>query len=168
VKLIKSPEGKVLFQGEPVHVGHLPVSQETLDLVKKGLREVVAGQHGTARKYAYLPDIEISGKTGTAQLLSRKEDTVQEDEEAEAEEDGEEEEETTTYEDHAWFVAYAPSQHPRIAISVIVEHGEHGSSAAAPIAREIIQAYLGEETEGETVAVVDSEWGEGDGHEHEM
>ena len=38
---------------------------------------------------------------------------------------------------HAWFVSYAPSSDPKIAISVIVEHGEHGSSAAAPIAREL-------------------------------
>ena len=43
---------------------------------------------------------------------------------------------------HAWFVAYAPSDNPKIAVSVIVENGEHGSSAAAPIAREIIKAYL--------------------------
>jgi penicillin-binding protein 2 len=45
---------------------------------------------------------------------------------------------------HAWFVAYAPAVSPRIAVAVIVEHGEHGSSAAAPIARDIIKAYLGD------------------------
>ena len=47
------------------------------------------------------------------------------------------------HKDHAWFVAYAPSVDPQIAIAVIVEHGEHGSSAAAPIASEMIRAYLG-------------------------
>ena len=47
--------------------------------------------------------------------------------------------------DHAWFVAYAPANHPRISVVVIVEHGEHGSSAAAPIAREMIKTYLSEE-----------------------
>jgi len=165
VKAIKSPEGEVLFQSEPVNAGRLPVSQETLALVKKGLREVVAGQRGTAHAI-YLPDIEISGKTGTAQVISRQEDTPQEDEEAEAEEDGEVEGATTTYKDHAWFVAYAPSQAPRIAVAVIVEHGEHGSSAAAPIAGEIIQTYLGEGTEGEMVAVMDS--GESGEDEHEL
>ena len=44
--------------------------------------------------------------------------------------------------DHAWFVAYAPCQNPAIAVAVIVEHGEHGSSAAAPVAAEIIRTYL--------------------------
>jgi penicillin-binding protein 2 len=43
---------------------------------------------------------------------------------------------------HAWFVAYAPSADPKIAVAVVVEHGEHGSGAAAPIAREVIKAYL--------------------------
>ena len=44
--------------------------------------------------------------------------------------------------DHAWFVAYAPETDPKIAVSVIVEHGEHGSSTAAPIAAEMIRFYL--------------------------
>ncbi|MCG6972099.1 MAG: penicillin-binding protein 2, partial [Desulfobacterales bacterium] len=47
------------------------------------------------------------------------------------------------FEPHAWFVAYAPSDNPKIAVSVIIEHGGHGSSAAAPIAKEIIETYLG-------------------------
>jgi penicillin-binding protein 2 len=43
---------------------------------------------------------------------------------------------------HAWFVSYAPSVDPQIAVAVFVEHGGHGSTAAAPIAREIIRTYL--------------------------
>ena len=49
---------------------------------------------------------------------------------------------------HAWFVAYAPSINPKIAVAVIVEHGEHGSSAAAPIARDIIKTYLKKDESG--------------------
>jgi len=45
---------------------------------------------------------------------------------------------------HAWFVAYAPSVDPQIAVSVIVEHGSHGSSTAAPIARDVIKTYFGQ------------------------
>jgi penicillin-binding protein 2 len=149
VRTIKSAEGEVLFQSEPVHVGRLPVSQETLAIVKKGLREVVAGEHGTAHDYAYLPEIEISGKTGSAQVVGRKEET----EKGEAEED---EEDEITLKDHAWFVAYAPSDQPTIAVAVFVEHGDHGSWVS-PIAKEIIQAYLGEAGGGEMVAVVDSD-----------
>jgi len=47
---------------------------------------------------------------------------------------------------HAWFVSYAPSSDPKIAVSVIIEHGGHGSSAAAPIARELIKCYLNPES----------------------
>jgi len=49
---------------------------------------------------------------------------------------------------HAWFTAYAPSDDPRIAVTVIVEHGEHGSSAAAPIAKELIKKYLSSDKPG--------------------
>ncbi|MFO7687090.1 MAG: penicillin-binding transpeptidase domain-containing protein, partial [Desulfobacterales bacterium] len=44
--------------------------------------------------------------------------------------------------DHAWFVAFAPSENPKIAIAVLVENGEHGSGAAAPVAREMVKSYL--------------------------
>jgi penicillin-binding protein 2 len=142
IRTIKSAEGEVVYQNKPVHLGRVPVSSATLDLVKKGLREVVGGAHGTAHAIN-LPGVEISGKTGTAQVVGRKDDQVRDDDALEIK-------------DHAWFVAYAPSDRPRIAVAVIVEHGEHGSSTAAPIAKEIIQVYLGQRTEGETVAVVDS------------
>ncbi len=55
---------------------------------------------------------------------------------------------------HAWFIAYAPSDDPQIAITVIVEHGEHGSSAAAPIAREMIRTYLMDKDDPRQVAVL--------------
>ena len=44
--------------------------------------------------------------------------------------------------DHAWFVAYAPADHPKIAVAVVVEHGGHGGSAAAPVAKKVIEEYL--------------------------
>jgi len=152
VKAIKSVEGDVLFRSAPVHVGRLPVSRETLDLVKEGLREVVAGARGTAHNYAYTPEIEISGKTGSAQVVGRKADA----------ESGDGEDDEVALKDHAWFVAYAPSEDPQIAVSIFVEHGEHGSWVS-PMAKEIIEAYLGETGEGEMVAVVDS----GEEHEHQ-
>jgi penicillin-binding protein 2 len=45
---------------------------------------------------------------------------------------------------HAWFVAYAPAERPRIALAVLVEHGGGGGAAAAPVAREILAAYFRE------------------------
>jgi penicillin-binding protein 2 len=47
------------------------------------------------------------------------------------------------FRDHAWFVAFAPAEEPRIAVAVLVEHGGHGASGAGPIAREMIRTYLG-------------------------
>ena len=47
-------------------------------------------------------------------------------------------------EDHAWFVAYAPADDPRIAVAVLVEHGGHGGDEAGPLARRVIAAGLSE------------------------
>ncbi|MDP2168428.1 MAG: penicillin-binding transpeptidase domain-containing protein, partial [Thermodesulfovibrionales bacterium] len=67
----------------------------------------------------------ISGKTGTAQVRSAKWGAA-----------------TGKFGDHAWFVAYAPADAPQVAMAVFVEHGGHGGSTAAPIARRAIEAYL--------------------------
>ena len=130
LETIKTAEGVTVHEESPVVSGTVTISPETLELVRKGLFEVVQTRHGTAY-WSRLKNIPISGKTGTAQLVSRTTD-----------EEKTEEEEEEPIKDHAWFVAYAPSEDPRIAVSVIVEHGEHGSSAAAPIARDMIRAYL--------------------------
>lgn len=128
---IESAQGKIITGSEPGEIGKLPVSEETLKLVKKGLWEVVNSNTGTARK-ARIKGIEVSGKTGTAQVVGRADDETEEDEENRA----------FHLKPHAWFVAYAPSDAPRIAVSVIVEHGEKGSSKAAPIAKNMIELYL--------------------------
>ena len=73
----------------------------------------------------------MSGKTGTTQVISRKEDDPLPEEDV-----------PIHLRAHAWFVAYAPSDKPTIAVAVVVEHGEHGSSAAAPIAAELIKTFL--------------------------
>ncbi len=90
------------------------VSQSALDIVKKAMSLVVNG-HGTAT-HIKLPDIEICGKTGTAQNSHGK--------------------------DHAWFVAFAPYENPKIAIAVLVENVGFGGTHAAPIAQKVIQAYF--------------------------
>ncbi len=127
---IKLVDGQTLQENKPKLIGQLPVSPANLALVKLGLWKVVNGENGTARG-SRLADIEISGKTGTSQVISRKED------ESMAEEDM-----PAHLRSHAWFVAYAPSAKPTIAVAVVVEHGEHGSGAAAPIAKEMIKTFL--------------------------
>jgi len=130
METIKTPDGRVLYQSEPEVIGKVPVSEPTLGLLKTGLWAVVNSDHGTARG-SRLADIEISGKTGTSQVISRKKDDTRLEAERPAH-----------HRPHAWFVAYAPSENPVIAVAVLIEHGEHGSSAAAPVARELIKTYL--------------------------
>jgi penicillin-binding protein 2 len=146
IKQVASWDGQVVLHNTPKTAGRLPVSANTLAIVKKGLWEVVQGERGTAR-IARLKGTDISGKTGTAQVVSR--------EKAEESEDGAS---IHKFKDHAWFVAYAPSDAPQIAIAVIVEHGEHGSSAAAPIARELVKTYL-ESAPGHPVVAGDATGG---------
>jgi penicillin-binding protein 2 len=130
IKSIQSLQDQSVVHTVPKIEDHLPVKPETLALVRKGLWSAVNNRRGTAHA-SRLKTIEFAGKTGTAQVVGRK--TV---------EGLDEDQIKLMHKDHAWFVAYAPADNPRIAISVIVEHGEHGSSAAAPIAKELIVSYL--------------------------
>lgn len=127
---VKLVDGQILQKNEPKLIGKLPVSSANLALVKLGLWKVVNGEHGTARG-SRLADIEMSGKTGTSQVISRK-----------VSESMDEEDIPAHLRAHAWFIAYAPSEKPTIAVAVVVEHGEHGSGAAAPIAKEMIKTFL--------------------------
>lgn len=90
------------------------VSKKSFDIVRRAMYLVVNGA-GTATNIK-LPDIAISGKTGTAQ--------------------------NPHGEDHAIFIGFAPYDNPKIAVAVIVENAGFGSTVAAPIARDIIKAYL--------------------------
>lgn len=90
------------------------VSKRSFDIVREGMFRVVNGA-GTAGNIR-LPDLAIAGKTGTAQ--------------------------NPHGEDHAIFVGFAPFDNPKIAIAVIVENAGYGSVSAAPIARDVMQAYL--------------------------
>jgi len=82
------------------------------DHVIRGLELTVTSGTGRA---AALPGIRIGGKTGSAE---------------------------TTGAAHAWFVSVAPLDDPKIAVAVMVEHGAHGATAAAPIARDMMAAYF--------------------------
>ena len=132
LKRIETAQGKVVLQTEPAVAGKAPISPRTLELIRQGLWEVVHTDTGTAKGARFF-DLHISGKTGTAQVISRKDDEEETEDEAKI---------ADHLKAHAWFVAYAPSEAPRIAVAVVVENGEHGSSAATPIAREMIKSYL--------------------------
>ena len=98
----------------------------------EAMTAVVHGPRGTARRIGAGLTYRIAGKTGTSQVF-----TVAQDEEYNAEEIDKK------LRDHGLFIAFAPVERPRIAVSVIVENGGSGSKAAAPVARAVIEAYLG-------------------------
>jgi penicillin-binding protein 2 len=98
--------------------------------VHTAMRHVVDGPRGTAKRIRS-EVYDIAGKTGTAQVFTVAQDAEYNEDEIDEK-----------LRDHALFIAYAPAEAPQIAIAVIVEHGGHGSSVAAPIARQIMDAYL--------------------------
>jgi len=133
LKSIKTAEGLLVRKSKSRISGKLPAGKKTMEIVRKGLWQVVNNRRGTAG-IVHVDGIDISGKTGTAQVVSRKKnDTANKKPKA------------NFLKPHAWFVGYAPSDDPEIAVAVIVEHGEHGSSTAGPIARDVIKTYLQKE-----------------------
>lgn len=130
LKSVQEYDGKKIPRDESEILGGLPASRRTLEIVRKGLLDVVQGTRGTARSIR-IKGVEIAGKTGTAQVFSLKKG------------DRDRLDELDYYlRDHAWFVCYAPATDPVIAVSVMIEHGEHGSTAAAPVAKELVAALL--------------------------
>ena len=110
---------------EPALRGRLSVKPATIKLIKDALAGVV--QEGTGTR-AKSPLVSIAGKTGTAQTAALR--------------TGPEKDIPKKFRDHAWFVAFAPVDKPRIAVAVLAEHMGHGGSAAAPLAKEIIESYM--------------------------
>ncbi len=106
----------------------LTVSPKTLAFIREALMGVVHDPTGTATKVK-IEGLTIGGKTGTAQVVSRRLASGGEDS-------------PWKYRDHAWFACMAPVEKPEIVVAVFLEHGGHGGSAAGPIAREVVAAYL--------------------------
>ena len=102
------------------------------DAVIESMHDVLQGTEGTARAVGENAPYQMAGKSGTAQVI-----TIAQDEEYN------EDELEERQRDHALFVAFAPLEDPQIAVAVIVENGSSGSSVAAPVARAVMDAYLG-------------------------
>jgi len=131
-KWVGRSETETIQKFTPKVAGKINFSQDHLEIVKNALIGVVNEAHGTGSK-AKVENITVAGKTGTAQVVA-----VKENEEPDDGENGI----PAHHRDHAWFVAVAPAERPKIAVAVVIEHGGHGGSAAAPIARDLIAFYL--------------------------
>ena len=113
-RIVRS-DGEVILENKPETLSRVDLKPGTWQLVREGLRSVVLEGTGQVAK---MEGAEIYGKTGTAQNPHGK--------------------------DHAWFVSYATvgGEPAKVAVAVLVVHGEHGSSAAAPIAKAVMEAAL--------------------------
>ncbi|MEA3487519.1 MAG: penicillin-binding protein 2 [Thermodesulfobacteriota bacterium] len=131
IKRIETTDGQVVEEFPPEKERIVPVSRKNIDILRYALWGAVNEPHGTGwalkRKGR-----DVCGKTGTAQVIGMSQD----------EEKPDVEEVPYKYRDHALFVCFAPYKDPAIAILVIVEHGGHGGSVAAPIARRIVDGYF--------------------------
>lgn len=129
----RSPRLLAAVDGEPLEAPPLPpvtASEAHWDAVYDGMRAVVHGERGTADYLADGITYDMAGKTGTAQVIGIAQDEVYNEEEV-----------AERHRHHGLFIAFAPMEAPTIAVAIIVENGG-GSSAAAPIAREVIDTWL--------------------------
>lgn len=100
----------------PENTATLPLKPESLALIKQSLNAITSGAHGTARKAFEGVTYSVAGKTGTAESGFEK--------------------------PHAWFAGYAPVDDPRVVITVMIEQGGEGSQVAAPLFRQVLEAFF--------------------------
>jgi len=130
VKEVDALDGTPVKMFPPVVENQLHIDPEVLDIVRSGMAGVVNQPDGTAHA-AKMDNVIVAGKTGTAQVVKEaqgqrtKENALPEQ-----------------YRDHGWFMAFAPADHPQIAIACIIEHAGHGGSAAAPVVKAVMQKYF--------------------------
>jgi penicillin-binding protein 2 len=115
LKKIVNADGGVIREDQWVPDPLPKLDTRVLRLIRRGMLEVVSGEHGTGRAAA-IAGVEVAGKTGTAQ--------------------------NPHGEDHALFVAYAPVADPEVVLAIVMENAGHGGAMAAPVARQILSAYF--------------------------
>lgn len=110
------------------------VADQHWDYVINAMVDVIHSPRGTARRINHDLDYRIAGKTGTAQVVGIAQDERYDSEALEK-----------RRRDQALFVGFAPAENPQIAVSVIVENGESAGRTAAPVAREVMDAFFASE-----------------------
>ena len=124
----------------------LGIPQEHLDAVRGGMWQVVNGDGTAGASRLQVPGIEMSGKTGTAQV--RRITGGQRGQSGD-----------WKYRDHGLFVCFAPSVNPRYAASVVIEHGLGGARAAAPVAKDVLTFLFDRPRAMESLAALEQQWG---------
>jgi len=133
VAAVEDPLSGKRVMVEPKSLDHVAIDNEFYwDNVLEAMHDVMQGPRGTARAVGFGATYEMAGKSGTAQVVSIAQD-----------EEYDEDEIAERLRDHALFISFAPFDNPRIAVAVIVENGSSGSRVAAPIAKAVMDKYLG-------------------------
>ncbi len=123
---VRAPDGEALREYPPLLLRNIPISPETIEFVREALWGAVHSPGGTGGR-AKVEGFDVAGKTGTSQVVQRKE--------------GKSEPIPPELQDHAWFACFAPVFNPAIVVVVLVEHGGGGGSAAAPLAKKVLETY---------------------------
>jgi penicillin-binding protein 2 len=131
VKQIESPDGDVIKEYGPEKSGALPFRPQTIAAINRALWGVVNEKGGTGYILRRKEE-DVAGKTGTAQVIGLPDEDKA----------GKTKRGSAAFRDHALFVCFAPYSHPEIAVAVILENAGHGGSAAAPVAKKLIDAYF--------------------------
>jgi penicillin-binding protein 2 len=130
VRNIQDSQTNKLTSIEIEPAGTIPLHPQNLDLVRNAMVDVTR-PGGTAAVAGAGAQYRFAGKTGTAQVIAMKQNEKYDERRVQE-----------RHRDHALFIAYAPADAPTIALAVLVENGGHGASAAAPIARTVMDFYL--------------------------
>lgn len=127
----ESPAGAVMDVSQPKIIRQLALQPSHIKAVVQGMWGVVNDPRGTGQRARH-PNIDIAGKTGTAQVVRLGKERGPERQARLPE----------SQRDHAWFTAFAPVDHPRIAVVVMIENAGKGGSHFAGLAKTLIDAYL--------------------------
>jgi penicillin-binding protein 2 len=130
VRHVQNSQSNALTSIEVEPVGRIDLHAEHLRRIDDAMVDVLK-PGGTAAMAGAGAEYRIAGKTGTAQVIGMKQNEKYDERRIQE-----------RYRDHALFIAYAPAEAPTIALAVLVENGGHGSSAAAPVARKVMDFYL--------------------------
>ena len=147
----RSIQPRLLADAPREEAASLGIPDAHLAVIRQGMTDVVNSGGGTAKgAKLQVEGVQMAGKTGSAQV---RRITAADRRAGRTKSDNME----WKYRDHALFVAFAPAEAPKYSISVIVEHGSHGGTAAAPIARDVLTYLFEPERANQVLGVIEAD-----------
>jgi len=132
VERVEATDGRTIVAYQPKVAHDVKIPPDALEIWRRGMWKATNEAGGTAFDHGHLEIVPVMGKTGTAEIRTRRKKE-------------EEERDVEGYHptrSHAWFAGWAPAEDPEIAIVVFIEHGGSGGRVAWPIAKHILESYF--------------------------